>query len=70
MTIPQRNFNEGGPVSVASIDPAKYSYLVYSGSEKWDLGDARVTAFCASREQAEALILGMWPGTGYWRRSA
>lgn len=56
---------DGKPSEVKSIP--ELWYVVYSGSEKVDLGDKRPACFCQSRVQAEHMI-ELWPGTGYWEK--
>lgn len=45
-----------------------YPYAVYSGSEKFEYGPKSVSALCQSPEQAEAMIKGMWPESGYFEK--
>jgi hypothetical protein len=44
----------------------QFPYAVYSGSEKYEYGPKRISAFTESQAQAEALIERMWPESGYW----
>lgn len=48
------------------IQREKMRFAVYSGSEKLDLGEPRISCFCSSKDQAEHMA-GFWNGFGYWK---
>jgi hypothetical protein len=52
----------------SKVDLSVLRYAVYSGSEKVEYGDKRVSALCQSETQANVLIKGMWPESGYWEK--
>lgn len=49
-------------------DLTKEFYVVYSGSEKWDLSDvAKPSAIFTYVGHAKSLITSKWPGWGYYK---